>query len=229
MPFISAVLLGLGGSLHCVGMCGPLVLRLHHENTGSSIWNTLAYHLSRSLTYGMMGIILGLFGRGLYLLNVQQGLSVIAGIVMLVILFWPSLKVIRVPGLLKNFNKKYYSKFLQLPASIRYPALGMLNALLPCGLVYTALGVSLVSNHHPLHGFLFMFIFGLGTLPVMWALSYLGNNFVSLRIKKIRWVLNSFTFVVALMLILRGLNLGIPYLSPQINSEKQTVEACCQH
>ncbi len=225
---ISATLLGLGGSLHCLGMCGPLILKLHQGTGLSKSWHSLVYHLSRALTYGLMGLLIGMVGKGLYLMNIQQYLSILAGIVLIVLLIWPHLKSTRIPSPLRNFNARNFTKFTRLPSSIKFPALGMLNALLPCGLVYTAIGVSLVSASSPLDGFLFMFVFGLGTLPALWSISLLGSKFSLSRIRSARWLVNTFTLVVAVMLILRGMNLGIQYLSPKQNTEQTTMDACCQ-
>ncbi len=223
----SALLLGLGGSLHCLGMCGPLVLRLHHGDIGAGHLQTLAYHVFRALTYGVMGLLVGLLGQGLYLMDVQQYLSILAGVVMLLILLRPDLQFKWIPKAVRDFNARNYKRFLQLPAYIKFPALGMLNALLPCGLVYTALGVALVSAQTPLLGFLFMFLFGLGTLPALWALSMLGTRLDARKIRGARWLLQGFTVLVAVLLILRGLNLGIKYISPKQNKAQTELRECC--
>ncbi len=224
---ISSVLLGLGGSLHCLGMCGPLVLRLHHGDMGASIGQTVVYHVARALTYGVMGLLIGLLGQGLYLMNVQQYLSILAGVVMLLIVWRPRLSVRWIPRWVQEFNTRNYKKFLQLPNYLKFPALGMLNALLPCGLVYTALGVAAVTASSPALGFLFMFVFGLGTLPALWALSLAGSRLDMRRWRGARWLLQGFTVVIAVLLIMRGLNLGIKYISPKQNTAQTELGDCC--
>ncbi len=224
---ISAVLLGLGGSLHCLGMCGPLVLSMHQGGQKISVLQSLSYHLSRALTYGVMGFLFGLLGQGLFLLDVQQYLSIFAGIVLLVIVLRPHLKVNWVPKALRDFNIRNYSRFQKLPSATKFPALGMLNALLPCGLVYTALGVAIVSASTPIQGFLFMFIFGLGTLPALWSLTLFGSKLKGAKMQKAKWLTTAFTLVVVFMLILRGMNLGVQYISPKQDLAKKEFNSCC--
>ena len=233
MDYLQALLLGLLGSFHCVGMCGPIVIALPLKNKSwfSRISSSLLYNSGRSFTYGTMGLLFGLLGRGLYLGGIQQWVSLFLGGIMILSVFFPALfrkislqskagnLIARIKSLFgKMFSiQKYYSLFL----------IGLLNGLLPCGLVYVALaGAVMLGNAQ--EGALYMILFGLGTMPVMLALA-LAGNVVSLKFRnKIRRLIPVFIVVIGLLFILRGLNLGIPYLSPQI--EKHSLKAkCCQH
>ncbi len=224
---VTAILLGLGGSLHCLGMCGPLVLSIHHGTSDGGVWSGLLYHISRAFIYGLMGLVFGLVGQGLYWMDIQQYLSILAGVVLLIVVLWPKLNFRWIPSFLQNFVQKSFHKLQSLPVLLRIPALGMLNALLPCGLVYTALGVSLVTARTSIEGFIFMFVFGLGTLPALWILGIVRGRLKWSKWKNAHLAVRSLTLVVAALLILRGLDLGIPYVSPAQNPATQTMGECC--
>ena len=104
-------------------------------------------------------------------------------------------------------------------------AIGIGNGLIPCGLVYTALGISVAysSNNSSL---LFMLGFGIGTFPATAVIQLLGKR---LNLKRyVKPVLSKVVIVfVALMFVFRGLNLGIPYLSPQLIEPNTNAEINC--
>ena len=105
-------------------------------------------------------------------------------------------------------------------------AMGIVNGLLPCGLVYIALAGAIVGGEIQ-NGVFYMMIFGLGTIPVMLALSILGNV-ISVRIrKKIRLIIPVFIVIIGILFILRGMNLGIKYISPKFDKEEPTQLECC--
>ena len=108
--------------------------------------------------------------------------------------------------IIKLFNNKSSSSFFTI---------GLLNGFLPCGLVYIALAGAL-SAGDVLKGILFMVMFGFGTLPAMLVASVAGG-FINIGIrKKMTRLIPVFTLVFAVIFILRGLNLGIPYVSPKL-------------
>lgn len=229
----TGLLLGLLGSMHCVGMCGPIALALPSvkNSTQSRLTGIFLYNAGRVITYGLLGFIFGLFGKSFVIAGYQQALSVGLGILILFFLllpqryfqglqlrtglFQPVTKLKTALGRL--FKTASYSSLLSI---------GILNGLLPCGFVYMAIaGAIAVAN--PLRGGLFMIFFGLGTVPAMLGLMLAGQKMsLSLRnhFKKASPV---FVSLVAVLLILRGLNLGIPYLSPELDKKDCTIHNCC--
>ncbi|NOR27321.1 MAG: sulfite exporter TauE/SafE family protein [Lutibacter sp.] len=216
----TGLLLGLAGGFHCVGMCGPIafILPVNRDSKSSLIFQTFLYHLGRILSYSIIGIIFGFIGKGLYLAGFQQRLSVLTGVVMIVIVFIP----------ISIFNKYNFSKplyaiigkvkrklgfYLTKKSNKALFLIGFFNGFLPCGLVYMAL-IGSISTGNSIEGALYMALFGLGTTPLMTSAVLLGN-FVTLSVrKKIQKVIPVFVVIIGLLFILRGLGLGIPYISP---------------
>jgi len=222
----TAFLLGLAGSLHCAGMCGPLALALPATG-GSAVGYTagrLAYNGGRLVTYSVLGLLFGLVGRSLTLVGVQRWLSLAAGLLLLIGLLasrravWGG-PMIQTVGWLKSA----LAALLRRRSSAALGLLGMLNGLLPCGLVYAAC-VGAAATGGVLAGLQYMALFGLGTVPLMLGISLSGRAVpVAWRFKLQRLVPVSLA-VVATLLILRGLALGIPYLSPDLTADGA---ACC--
>ena len=218
--FILAFSLGLIGSLHCVGMCGPIALLLPLQRQRKAFrWIQLgAYFLGKTLAYTLMGLLFGIVGEGLFIAEYQQEFSILAGLVMigmgLFSLLHISLKGLQNP-LLKGFALLKNALGRQLTKKTLSSSLfiGFLNGFLPCGLVYTALfGALAMGNLWDSMGY--MMAFGLGTIPLMLLLVVLGDFLpVGLRRQLNQW-LPMVVIVVGILFVLRGLGLGIPYLSP---------------
>ncbi|MDP4285431.1 MAG: sulfite exporter TauE/SafE family protein [Bacteroidota bacterium] len=217
--FITAFVIGGLGSVHCVGMCGPLALSLPvvGSSVSSKFTATLLYNSGRIVTYAALGALFGMVGKTFALFGYQQGLSVVLGTVILIFLV--------IPKQSNLFNKAniFVSFFYQLRASLgklfarkNYQSvffIGLLNGLLPCGLVYMAIAGA-VATASVGNSSLFMAAFGLGTLPMMWSVSFFGS-FINIKARqKIRAAYPYMMFIMACLLILRGLGLGIPYISP---------------
>jgi len=217
---ISALSIGFLGSFHCIGMCGALALSLpvQHLEGAQKIWGILYYNLGRVVTYAVLGLIFGALGSSFQLFGWQQGLSITAGIFLILMAF------VQISGqrkqapvwLDKYWNKPIISKIAPLFQSkkrINTLYIGLLNGLLPCGLVYIAIAGALATTHI-FSGALFMAMFGLGTLPAMMAIGITGNkigyNFRNFIKKSTPYIIAT----MGLLLVLRGANLGIPYLSP---------------
>ena len=221
----TAFMLGLVGSLHCVGMCGAIALALPHPGRGwtSFITGRLAYNLGRIVTYTLIGAIFGLLGRSLALAGVQRWLSIGAGVAILLGLIvstrYTTPPVVRAVGWLKG----KLGRLLQQRSLSSLLLLGMLNGLLPCGLVYAAAAASLATGHWT-HGMEYMAAFGLGTVPLMFGVSLSGRTFLAPFRLHLQKLIPASLTVVALLLILRGLSLGIPYLSPDLSAG---TPACC--
>ena len=216
----SAILLGLLGSFHCVGMCGPIafLLPLDRKNKSKRIFQLLSYHTGRLFTYGLIGFIFGLVGKSLNLFGIQQQLSIIIGVIMIIMILIPS----------KIFNRYNFSKPMYLVvATVKnsmgvelkkkdpstFFTIGFLNGFLPCGLVYMAVFGALAGGGAG-YGALYLVLFGMGTIPLMTVAIYLGN-FLKAKVKqKILKAIPVFVVLIGLLFILRGMGLGIKYVSP---------------
>jgi len=216
MYYWTALLLGLGGSLHCVGMCGPLMLRIGAGQGATGAW---AYQGGRVLTYGYLGAAVGLLGAGAQSLlagaRLQQMLSVTAGVLMIALtvltLTGRHLNTGNLGGLRPWVQRQLGRLMSGRPTPLRSLGMGMLNGLLPCGLVYAALAGALGAGS-PAGGVLYMLLFGLGTTPALLALMTFGTKLGGPRYRPALRVL---TLAAGLLLVVRGLGLGIPYLSPK--------------
>ncbi len=216
----TAFILGLLGSFHCLGMCGPIAfaLPLSRDNPLQMALQVVLYHTGRLITYSLIGVLFGLFGRGLYLAGFQQRLSILVGIVMIFFVLFPSkhLQKIQIAKPLYNFISKVKSglgHFLKKRSLPSFFMIGFFNGFLPCGLVYIAVFGSLASGS-PGQGGLYMFMFGVGTVLLMTAAAVFGN-FVNISFRnKIQKAIPIFVMIIGLLFILRGLGLGIPYISP---------------
>lgn len=216
----TAFILGLAGSLHCFGMCGPIAfaIAVDRKRKIKMLLQNFSYQSGRIFSYTSLGLIFGTIGYGFSIAGFQRLLSVILGISMIISVFIPAGIFLR-SHWLKPYGHLLGKLRLSLGYFIRKKTFfgffitGCLNGLLPCGLVYTALTAS-VAGGRIFSGGLFMLYFGLGTLPLMFATVILGN-FIGLRFKnKILKVMPVIVFFVGALLLLRGLELGIPYLSP---------------
>ncbi|AWO00556.1 hypothetical protein DLD77_01980 [Chitinophaga alhagiae] len=208
---IPAVLLGFLGSFHCIGMCGPIALTLpvQHLRGARKMGGILLYNAGRVTTYMLMGLLFGWLGRQFYLGGLQQWLSISLGVLLLAGMFF--YRFMPVPKL-HIIKKTLGGLLVQQRVSTLY-AIGLLNGLLPCGLVYLGVAGALAAGD-VWEGMLFMGAFGAGTLPAMAAVTWF-SQLVSLPVRRhIRRLIPVAVAVMAVLLILRGMNLGIPYISP---------------
>ncbi len=220
MIYISALSLGLLGSFHCVGMCGPIALAipLKTDSWLSRILGGVIYNLGRAITYAIMGAVFGFVGQGLVMSGFQQWVSIIMGAVMIISVLLPSFfknwfdtdkSVFGFVGKLKMHLRKLFAQSSHASLFL----IGLLNGLLPCGLVYFAIAGAVATGSF-YNGSLFMFIFGLGTIPMLLAISLIGNMITLELRKKITRLIPYAIVLIGVLFILRGLSLGIPYLSP---------------
>jgi sulfite exporter TauE/SafE len=231
MNFITPITIGLVGSMHCVGMCGPIALALP-LGSRSGIERSFAiliYNIGRILTYAFLGTLFGVLGKSFYLAGIQRQLSVFLGLMILFGLFLP--RLISQKSKLSAWWYKLFGKLYQEMSSLLKKSslasiftLGVINGFLPCGLVYLALAGALAQSEI-YDGSLFMVLFGLGTAPAMFAIGW-ASKYISLafrnRIKRISPYLIAF---FGMLLILRGLNLGI-YMSPRIEKVGAFIQSC---
>ena len=228
---IGAGLLGMGGSLHCVAMCSPIALALpQNMATSRFLTGQLLYNLGRTSTYVFLGFLLGLFGESIRWAGGQQLLSISLGTFLLLALIlghkgesWFK----RIPPLQRGLLalKKQLGKLLSKTSLPHFYHLGILNGFLPCGLVYVALAGSLAAESLP-GAAGFMLLFGLGTLPAMLGVAFLGKLPKTARSFPVQTVGKFVTFAFALLLILRGMNLGIPYVSPDLSGDSLSISTC---
>ncbi len=190
---LSLALLGLFGTGHCVGMCGPLILALP-PLTGS-VGRQLLYHLGRITTYSAVGALLGASGAGLtlaasattdslvWVTRAQLGMAVAVAAAMA----WMGLHrlgLLAEPAFLRQANLSHLPVLRTLQRRLvhegRGPlaalALGLLFGLLPCGLSYGAFAAALTSDGW-LHGGVMVAAFGLGTLPSLLLVGTVGAAF----------------------------------------------------
>ena len=217
----AGLVLGLISSLHCIGMCGPLMLALpvRHLDKWKQILTIFLYNTGRITTYSLLGALLGLAGRRIYLAGFQRWFTVVLGVVMLVLAFVYFYKQASVqPSWIQAIHSRIQQLMLRFVRSNNisgYFLLGMANGLLPCGMVYLAIAGAVTADS-VLHSVLFMSLFGAGTLPAMFALGIFGLR-VTLPVRQqMKAAMPYVVVAMAVLLILRGCNLGIPFISPVI-------------
>ena len=210
----TAFTFGLLGSLHCVGMCGPLALAMPFGSKGDRVVRILVYNGGRILTYGMQGALMGFLGQGVFLVGLQSWLTLALGILLVAVgLFSVQLEfnIWNLP-VLSTWYLKLKAAFGRLMSKNGYQSLfglGLLNGLLPCGLVYLALAGALTTANWQ-SGISYMVMFGLGTLPLLLAVTLIGQ----LSGRKIQGYLRkAYPVVLTLMggfLIWRALQFQLP-------------------
>ena len=216
----TAFFFGLISSFHCIGMCGPIAMMLpvDRNNPAKKVTQIITYHLGRLTAYGTIGLVFGLIGRGFYLAGIQQQLSIFIGVLMIVVVLIPERIFAKY-----NFSKPVFRLISKMKTALgsqfknrSYKSLftiGLLNGLLPCGMVYVALFVSIAMQHAGL-GVLYMVLFGLGTIPMMSAVVYI-QSFITVSVRnKIQKVIPYVAVCIGVLYVLRALGHGIPYVSP---------------
>lgn len=224
MAWWTAFLLGLVGSLHCLGMCGPLALALPaaRRQGADFVAGRILYNGGRILTYGVLGVLFGLIGQSLVLAGLQQWLSILAGLFILGYLLlrrrpafavtgagWVARAVGRLKtslgGLLKHRSKRALF------------GIGLLNGLLPCGLVYVALAAAAATGSAG-GGLEYMVWFGIGTTPLMLGVSMAGKAVQGSLHRHFQRLVPVALAAMAVLFLLRGMSLGIPYVSPDLHA-----------
>ncbi len=231
--FTIAFVLGITGSLHCIGMCGPIALTIPISTTSifSKIVGAFIYNFGRVITYTFLGLIFGIIGKTFSLFGLQQALSIVVGVLILVWIFKLKLhqnvfsKINFIDTLLHTLRSKI-SKLFSTHSNTSLLYIGVLNGLLPCGLVYLAIAGA-VTSANIFNSMFFMAAFGLGTLPLMLAVTILGSQIKFSFRNKLKAIYPYLMGLMACILILRGLGLGVPFLSPKLIMEKKEIKGCC--
>ncbi len=212
----TAFTIGLLGSVHCVGMCGPIALALPYgkQSRALAVFNALQYNLGRVFTYMLLGLLFGFIGQGVFLAGYQSALSVVLGLLMFLLAFF-SLNLEKYLVHSSFFGralqklKTSLARLLKVDSRPSFFLIGLLNGLLPCGLVYMAV-VGAVSTGNVLMASLYMGLFGLGTLPLMLTTS-LAGHLASLRFRKyLLRLLPLLLVTMGVLFLLRGLNFHLP-------------------
>lgn len=215
-----AFTLGLLSSLHCIGMCGPISLALpigKQSYIGKSI-TLLIYNFGRVVTYATLGLLISIFGKYLSPSYFQQDFSKFIGNAVII----TSMLFILKPKLLVQDNyffkivKRELTRLFQRRSFPVYFLIGLFNGLLPCAMVYMAIGTA-ITLENKFSSILFMSAFGFGTLPAMMLIGFGGGVWLNKLKSKISRVVPFIAIAYGFMLILRGMDLGIPYLSPKLN------------
>ena len=217
---LSAIILGLVSSLHCIGMCGPIAMMLpvNRRNPAAMAVQILLYHSGRITAYGSLGLLFGLLGRGLYVAGMQQQLSIIAGLIMIGIAIVPGKIFARY-----NFSKPVYKIISKIKMSLGSQfkkrgnkalfITGLLNGYLPCGLVYAAL-FGAVAMQSVAGGSTYMMLYGLGTVPLMSAVVYITGFLKNGLRNSIAGLVPYAAALIGILFVIRGLGLDLPNLSP---------------
>lgn len=236
--FYIAFIIGLTSSLHCIGMCGPIVaaVPLNRSSKWTALFGILQYHFGRIFIYALLGFILGNVGLSIQTFGWMQGLSVFAGIFLIFFAWKKYIRFSFQPVFLTKFTfflSRNLGRLMRSKSHFKLIGLGMINGLLPCGMVFFALANALLTNSIWQSSFA-MVLFGLGTLPALLTWGFLVNTFTaSLRVKINRFLPIILT-ALGILIVLRGLNLDIPYVSPKVTAKKELKQgkhieiSCCE-
>ena len=191
----TAILIGITGSLHCAGMCSPLLMAVTNL-TKSVVLNRVLYNGGRILTYAALGSMFSGVGSFLPISPFQDLLSLLFGAAIIIVAFF-RFGHIKIPFLfsgvnrLTSFLKEKFAFLLKRKTFAAVFLMGALNGFLPCGMTLIALSYCLLLTG-PVDGFNFMLLFGVGTLPVMIGFAPL----LALTVRKLNLSLQKTTTVM---------------------------------
>ncbi len=229
---ISGISIGFISSFHCVGMCGPIAISLpvYYLPNHQKFFGILLYNFGRITVYSILGLLFGALGSLIFIQGFEKWFSIIMGIIVLltVIQFYFIKRYWRI-SFLNKFNlylQQFIGTYIKKKQLYGMFLIGVANGLLPCGMVYFAIAAALATGS--IGGSItLMVFFGIGTLPLMALLSNFGFVIsISLR-NKMKQIVPYFMAIMAILLILRGMDLGIPYLSPSFSHSSNA--ASCNH
>jgi len=216
----TALIFGLLSSFHCVGMCGPIALMLpvDRQNHSRKVMQLMLYHSGRLVSYAVLGLLFGALGKGFYLAGMQQQLSIVVGVLMILWVIIPEHQLAKY-----NFSRPVYRMISQVKSKLgaqfkrktpdAFLTIGLLNGLLPCGMVYAALFGAMAMQSIPM-GMLYMVLFGLGTLPMMSAVVLLSQLITMPVRQTMLRIIPVFLLVLGVLFVLRGMGMDIPFISP---------------
>jgi sulfite exporter TauE/SafE len=208
--YLSAFTLGLLGSFHCAGMCGPIALMLPKSSgsKGQVVAGRFIYNAGRVFTYIIIGLFFGMLGLAIAMRGFQRELSVLTGVIIAVSVVLSAgrkerIKAYTEPNRYTGTIRKYLKKLFSIKSYFSLFLIGALNGLLPCGFVYLAIAGA-ASTGSIAGGMFYMSLFGLGTFPIMMMIT-LASNYAGLRFRKIFTKVSPIIAIaLAFFLIYRG-------------------------
>jgi sulfite exporter TauE/SafE len=222
----SALLLGFAGSLHCFGMCGPLSLLVPGDKSkrGKYLLGRLIYNLGRITTYGLLGLIIGLIGEQVGFAVPQKIIFLTSGFGILLYLLLPNSsknKLSVLPSVVRfnQFIKRSIAQLTKKYGKSTQFVFGLLNGLIPCGLVYAALSAAFITSSIT-SGVLYMVLFGLGTLPMMMSFGFIGSLIPKALIIKPKLIYGISYFILAAFMLYKGFTTPISHYA---NSHEMTI------
>lgn len=226
---IAGLVLGLTSNFHCLGMCGPIALMIPLDRSSNAkvAGGLFQYHLGRIAVYAVLGFAFGAIGLTMRFIGWLQWLSIISGAILIVYAWWKyrgkSSETSLFGGRLFKLLQKIRTWALNSNSPFKLFILGTVNGLLPCGMVYVALVNAVLADSYLTSG-LAMTLFGVGTMPILLAVSIFGNKMKSF--KSVRWskIAPYMITIVGLLIMLRGMNLGIKFISPKISMIEKVTE-----
>lgn len=231
----SGFILGLLGSLHCIGMCGPIafMLPVDRKNSIKKASQITLYHIGRLFAYSLLGFVFGLLGASISIFGQQQKLSIAVGVIIILVVITPInlFKKFNITtplyGIISKLKSKLGQQFKKKTPETFF-IIGFLNGFLPCGLVYMAVFAA-IATANSIYSSLYMILFGLGTIPLMTTTVYLGKFLNTTLKQRIQKAIPIFVICIGILFVIRGLGLGIPYLSPsELTSVKEvSAEQSC--
>lgn len=238
---IAGLVLGITSNFHCLGMCGPIAMAIpvNRKSTWTTLSGILQYNAGRILTYALLGAVVGSIGITVETLGFLQWVSIIAGIFMIIFAWRKWFSRIfsgHFPTFgIQGFVSKSLGNVLAMQTPFKLTLLGMINGLLPCGMVYIGLMNALLAGN-PLSSAYAMIAFGVGTIPAMFVVGFAANRISGSVRQKINKVVPFLLTFIGVLIVLRGMNLDIPYISPKVKmttSEKhnelpQLDLSCCK-
>lgn len=225
--YIAGFVAGLAGSLHCLGMCGPIFAATSsfYQSPREYLKPLMIHHAGKILSYAGIGLLMGLIGQGVSLLWFQNQVMIVCGILLMIMAFGGMVQWKFAGGLNKRISN-LMGKLLGRKGKGSF-VLGIVNGLIPCGLVYAA-AISAAATQSLTRGALFMVFFGLGTVPALSAVGFSRWLFKMRRIRGLVIWKQIPVLILGVWLFLKGLGLGIPYISPDLSSHEPD-KNCCEH
>lgn len=226
----TALLLGLASSLHCVGMCGPIVLAMNSSRSKKMMTHITLYHIGRIGTYVGLGFIFGMFGKQLFLFGYQQSIAVVAGLGLIAYALFPILfkSLSFNHPLIQPIHRvwlKTSNRVMRQKSNSSSLMMGALNGLLPCGMVYAALAGALATQGL-WEGAGFMLAFGLGTSPLLTAVVFSQKLLKTEWRERMRAYQPLVLTFAALLMIFRGADLDWGMFSPSMIANQVFIAIC---
>lgn len=224
---ISALLIGIFGSLHCVGMCAPLMIATTKKSGKGTAWSFVLYHFGRISIYALIGVFFGLISASTRFFQIQQYLAIALGISMLLIFGYPPIR--------HRIERIYYRSYIYQTAKVkltgfygtrfRWLSAGVLNGLLPCGLIYLAAAGALLTNN-TWAATIYMVVFGLGTLPILIAIKFFETN-SPIFFKRLGNLTTPIALLSGVLLILRGVMVQSPDINELFKAQFANLVTSC--